>query len=137
MTSSPARAVWVMGDAFRLEQVLVNLLANAARYTEFGGLIAIHTDVRHNQAAVHVRDSGIGIAPQLLPHVFDLFRQGDQAGAQSGAGLGIGLAIVRSVMKLHGGTVTATSRGAGLGSEFTVSMPRGRLTQDTRPMRHR
>jgi signal transduction histidine kinase len=127
VTSAPAEPVWVMGDAFRLEQVFVNLLTNAARYTEFGGRIAIHTDVQDNQAVVRVRDSGIGIAPGLLPHIFDLFQRGDGSDAQSGSGsgLGIGLAIVRSVVELHNGSVTATSSGAGHGSEFTVSLPRG------------
>jgi two-component system, sensor histidine kinase len=124
ISSAPDAPVWVTGDAFRLEQVFVNLLCNAAKYTEYGGRIAIHTDVLDNQAIVRVSDSGIGIEPQLLPHVFDLFRRAEQAGPQSRSGLGIGLSIVRSLVELHGGHVTATSNGAGHGSEFTVSLPR-------------
>lgn len=124
VTSAPDGPVWITGDAFRLEQVFVNLLGNAAKYTAYGGRIAISTDVLDNRAIVRVRDSGIGIAPQLLPHIFELFRQAGQAGPQSRSGLGIGLALVRSLVELHDGSVTAWSSGMGLGSEFTVSLPR-------------
>jgi signal transduction histidine kinase len=124
VTSAPAGPVWVMGDAFRLEQVFVNLLVNAAKYTEYEGRLAIHTEVQENRAIVRVRDSGIGIAPRLLPHIFDLFQRGDRTDAVSGSGLGIGLAIVRSLVELHDGKVTASSSGTGLGSEFAVSLPR-------------
>lgn len=116
--------VWLMADPLRLEQVFVNLLANATKYTQPGGQLALSVDVSGSQAVVRVRDSGIGIAPQLLPHVFDLFRQADEADTQSTSGLGIGLAIVRSLVQLHGGKVAAASRGSGRGSEFTVHLPR-------------
>lgn len=121
--SAPEEPVWVSGDPFRLEQVFVNLLSNAARYTGRGGQISICTEVLGPHAMVRVRDSGIGIAPQMLPHVFDLFRQVDAASPQSRSGLGIGLTIVRSLVELHGGNVVAASRGAGKGSEFTVTLP--------------
>jgi signal transduction histidine kinase len=122
--SAPECPVWVSGDPARLEQVFVNLLANAAKYTEHGGQLAISIHLREDQAIVRVRDSGIGIAPQLLPHIFTLFRQAGEAESKSGSGLGIGLAIVRNLVELHGGNVTATSRGAGQGSEFMVCLPR-------------
>ncbi len=123
VTSAPDRPAWVNGDAFRLEQVFVNLLANAAKYTEHGGRLAIRTDLHDNQAIVRISDSGVGIAPQLLPYIFDLYRQAEQANPQSRAGLGIGLAIVRSLVEQHGGQVAAASSGPGHGSEFTVYLP--------------
>jgi signal transduction histidine kinase len=122
-TSAPDTPVWVAADPFRLEQVFVNLLANAAKYTEHGGRIAISIQVLEDQVIVRVRDSGIGISPQLLPHIFEMFRQAGDAESQPRAGLGIGLAIVRELVELHGGNVTATSRGTGQGSEFIVSLP--------------
>lgn len=121
--SAPERPVWVGGDPCRLEQVFVNLISNAARYTGHGGQISICVQVHGRHAVVRVRDSGIGIAPQMLPHVFDLFRQVDAASPQSRPGLGIGLTIVRSLVELHGGNVVAASRGVGRGSEFTVTLP--------------
>ncbi len=119
----PDAPVWLQGDADRLEQVFVNLLANASKYTDAGGdlTVWIHTNERH--AVVRVRDSGIGIAPDALPHVFDLFRQADAAEPRSHSGLGIGLAVVRSLVELHGGTVMAASAGKGQGSQFTVRLP--------------
>lgn len=125
-SAAPQLPVWVSGDSFRLEQIFVNLLSNAAKYTEYGGRLSIRTEVQDDRAVVRVRDSGIGIAPHLLPYIFDLFRQGEETGPRARAGLGIGLAIVRSLVELHGGTVTAASSGAGHGSEFTVSLPRVR-----------
>jgi signal transduction histidine kinase len=121
--STPDTPVWVTGDSFRLEQVFVNLLANAAKYTGHGGQIAIRIHRRENEAIVRIRDSGVGIAPQMLPHVFELFRQAGEPVSQLGSGLGIGLAIVRNLVELHGGSVTATSRGIGHGSEFIVCLP--------------
>jgi signal transduction histidine kinase len=121
--SAPDRPVWVTGDAARLEQVFVNLLANAAKYTGHSGQIAIRIHPRESEVIVRIRDSGIGIAPQMLPHVFELFRQAGEPVSQIGSGLGIGLAIVRNLVELHGGSVTATSRGIGHGSEFIVCLP--------------
>jgi signal transduction histidine kinase len=120
----PDEPVWLMADPFRLEQVFVNLLANAARYTDHGGRVAAWVHAREGQALIRIRDSGVGMAPQLLTKVFDLFRQADAADPHSRSGLGIGLAVVRSIVELHGGSVTAASRGCGHGSEFTVCLPR-------------
>jgi signal transduction histidine kinase len=121
-TVLPDKPVWVMADCLRLEQVFQNLLANAAKYTPPGGRLALWIHTRGPQAMVRVRDSGIGMEPQLLPHVFDLFRQANGAEAGSRSGLGIGLAIVRNLVEQHGGSVSAASRGCGQGSVFTVRL---------------
>jgi signal transduction histidine kinase len=104
--------------------VFVNLLANASKYTDLGGVLTVWVHTRDAQAVVHIQDSGIGISPQALPHIFDLFRQADEAGPRSKSGLGIGLAVVRNLVQLHGGSVTAASAGPDQGSEFTVRLPR-------------
>jgi signal transduction histidine kinase len=116
---SPA-PVPVCAEASRLEQVVVNLLSNAARYTDPGGRIWLTVALRDDGAVIRVRDTGVGIAPAVLPHVFDLFVQGED-GARGG--LGIGLNLVRSLVQLHGGEVRAFSDGPGRGSEFVVSLP--------------
>jgi signal transduction histidine kinase len=126
-TALPDAPVWLQADPWRLEQVFVNLLANASRYTDAGGELAVWVHTRDGQAVVGVRDSGIGIAPDALPHIFDLFRQADEAAPRSKSGLGIGLALVRNLVELHGGSVTAASAGIGQGSEFTVRLPRDAL----------
>ena len=122
-TALPDAPVWLQADPWRLEQVFVNLLANASRYTDAGGELAVWMHTRHGQAVVRIRDSGIGIAPDALPYIFDLFRQVDEAAPRSQSGLGIGLALVRNLVELHGGRVTAASAGLGQGSEFTVRLP--------------
>lgn len=122
-TELPATPVWLEGDPCRLEQVFVNLLANASRYTDAGGELAVWIHTKDGQAVVRIRDSGIGIAPDALPHIFDLFNQAHEADPRSKTGLGIGLAVVRDLVELHGGSVTAASAGSGRGSEFTVSLP--------------
>jgi len=119
----PAAPVWLQADPCRLEQVFVNLLANAAKFTDVGGTLAVCMRVEDGQAVVRIRDSGMGIAPEVLPHIFDLFRQADEAPPRSKSGLGIGLALVRNLVALHAGSITAASAGAGLGSEFTVRLP--------------
>lgn len=123
-TTLPDAPVWLQGDSGRLEQVFVNLLANASKYTDTGGQLAVSVHARDAQAVVRVRDSGIGFAPQALPHLFDLFWQADAAVSRSRSGLGIGLALVRDLVESHGGVVTAESAGLGHGSEFTVFLPR-------------
>jgi two-component system CheB/CheR fusion protein len=123
-TAVPDGPVWLNADPLRLEQVFVNLLANASRYTDVAGELSVLVHTRDDQAVVRIRDSGIGIAPNALPYIFDLFRQADEAAPYSRSGLGIGLAVVRSLVELHGGSVTAVSAGLGRGSEFTVSLPR-------------
>ena len=115
--------VWLNGDATRLDQVLANLLNNAAKFTPAGGTLTLSAGLEGRDAVIRVRDSGIGIDPALLPRIFDLFVQGDTSLDRSKSGLGIGLALVRQVVTMHGGRVTATSAGAGQGSEFIVSLP--------------
>ena len=121
-----AEPVWLHADAARLEQVLVNLLTNAAKYTDNGGHIwlSVEQDVDSlvPMVAITVRDSGIGIAPDLLPHIFDLFTQAERSLDRSEGGLGIGLSLVQRLVELHGGVVTASSV-PGQGSEFVVRLP--------------
>ena len=119
----PDAPVLLMGDAKRLVQVLANLLNNSAKYTPAGGSVSLQVSLRPGQACIVVRDDGIGMAAELLPRVFDLFVQGERSGDRSQGGLGIGLALVRTLVELHGGTVTAASEGLGRGSEFTVLLP--------------
>ena len=119
----PTRRLAVDGDATRLAQVVSNLLTNAAKYTETGGRIAVTAERHGGQIVLRVHDSGIGIAPDMLPRVFDLFTQERQAIDRSQGGLGLGLAIVKSLVVLHGGTVEAYSEGRGRGSEVTVRLP--------------
>jgi signal transduction histidine kinase len=113
----------VEADPTRLEQVLVNLLANAAKYTEPGGSIRVAAGREDGQAILRVRDSGMGLAPEKLPLVFDLFEQVDHSIDRSEGGLGIGLTLVRKLAELHGGSASAESAGLGKGSEFTVRLP--------------
>jgi signal transduction histidine kinase len=122
-TSFPDSPVWLQADPARLEQVFVNLLLNAAKYTDAGGNVGLFVAREEGEAIVRIRDSGIGIAPELLPHVFDLFVQADPSSPRADAGLGIGLALVRSLVERHGGRVAVVSAGSGHGSEFTVRLP--------------
>jgi signal transduction histidine kinase/ActR/RegA family two-component response regulator len=116
-------AMTVVGDRTRLIQVVTNLLNNAAKYTPHGGLVELRAAIDGDAAQLVVQDNGHGIDPQLLPDVFELFTQGDRALDRSQGGLGIGLALVRSIVQVHGGTVTAHSEGAERGSCFTVRLP--------------
>jgi signal transduction histidine kinase len=122
-TSFPDTPVWLQADPARLEQVFVNLLFNAAKYTDSEGRIALSVAKEDGDAVIRVRDTGVGIDPKILPYVFDLFVQADSSSRRSEAGLGIGLALVRSLVERHGGRVTAASAGRGYGSEFTVHLP--------------
>jgi signal transduction histidine kinase len=115
--------ILLLADASRLEQVFVNLLANASKYTDPDGQVSLSVSARDGQAIVRIKDSGIGIAAEALPHIFDLYMQVDATSARSRSGLGIGLALVRTIVQLHGGSVTATSAGMGKGSEFVVRLP--------------
>jgi two-component system, sensor histidine kinase len=126
------RPTWVDGDATRLEQVLLNLLTNAIKYTPPGGRIEVRIWNEDKQVAIAVRDTGVGIDPEMLPRIFDLFRQAERTLDRSQGGLGIGLTLVRSLVELHGGSVRADSAGLGKGSEFIVRLPAstGRTTVD-------
>jgi PAS domain S-box-containing protein len=118
-----SRGLLIDADPTRLAQVISNLLTNAAKYTNPGGRIRISAVREENTIAVRVRDNGIGIRPDLLPRVFDLFRQGTRDIDRAEGGLGIGLALVKSLVTLHGGSVTAYSDGPDRGSEFIVRLP--------------
>ncbi len=119
----PSMPVYVYGDAVRLVQVMTNLLANAAKFTRSDDKIALHIDVIDDSAVIEVVDAGCGISPVLLPHIFDLFAQGEQSIDRRNGGLGLGLAIVKNLVLLHEGSVNVVSDGPGCGSTFTVRLP--------------
>src|SRR5581483_6553196 len=117
-------AAGVIADAARLQQVFGNLLANALQFTPAGGTIAVSVSTDRTEVLVAISDSGAGIDPELLPHVFDPFRQGEAGLTRRHGGLGLGLAVVRQLVELHGGRVRAASGGPGCGATFTVALPR-------------
>ncbi|HEY3571316.1 MAG TPA: ATP-binding protein [Thermoanaerobaculia bacterium] len=119
-TSLPEGALLLEGDPARLEQIFLNLLTNAAKYTDPGGKIWLTAERRESQWLVRIRDNGKGLSPEILPHVFDLFTQAE-AGSQGG--LGIGLNLAKGLVEMHGGSVEAASAGLGQGSEFIVRLP--------------
>ena len=123
IVNAPAGTICVAGDAVRLAQVFSNLLNNAAKYTNHGGHIGISITADDTHATVSVKDDGIGIAPNLLGSVFDMFMQVDRSTRRAQGGLGIGLTLVKSLVGMHGGSVEARSEGPGLGSEFIVRLP--------------
>jgi CheY-like chemotaxis protein len=116
-------ALWLEADPTRLEQILLNLLNNAAKYTDNGGRISISAELAGKDVVIEVRDTGIGISPEKLPQMFELFAQGNPTLARSEGGLGIGLTLARSLAEMHGGTVSAASGGPDQGSEFAVRLP--------------
>lgn len=116
-------AVPISADVTRIEQVITNLLNNAAKFTPAGGNIWISVDRGNDMAILKVRDNGRGMSPDLLPRIFDLFAQGDRSLARSEGGMGIGLTLVQSLVSMHGGTIEAKSAGLGFGSEFIVRLP--------------
>jgi two-component system, chemotaxis family, CheB/CheR fusion protein len=113
----------IHGDAARLQQVVVNLLNNAAKYTPSGGHVVVRTQRDDDSVSISVKDDGAGIAPEMLESVFELFVQSSRTLDRSAGGLGVGLSLVRSLLDMHGGTVTAYSQGEGTGSEFVVRLP--------------
>ena len=119
----PAGPVWLEADPPRLVQVLTNLLTNAAKYTDPGGQIWLTAEREGDEVAVKVRDTGIGIPTDLLPHIFLPFTQEDRSPDRAHGGLGLGLSLVRSLVDLHGGRVQAFSAGRGQGSDFVVHLP--------------
>ncbi|KGQ18836.1 Autoinducer 2 sensor kinase/phosphatase [Lysobacter dokdonensis DS-58] len=119
----PGRPAVVDGDPVRLEQVLVNLLTNACKYTDPGGRITVELRLRESVVELSVRDDGIGMLPATIAHVFTLFSQAERGLDRAQGGLGIGLTVVRSLVELHGGSVEARSDGLGKGTEFAVTLP--------------
>src|SRR5262249_51648432 len=121
--SLPERPARVEADGARLAQVLSNLLNNAAKYTEDGGRIDLIVEQAQGEAVIRVRDNGIGIAPERLPSVFDMFEQIEGAADRSHGGLGIGLTLARRLVEMHGGKIEAHSAGLGNGCEFLTRLP--------------
>jgi two-component system CheB/CheR fusion protein len=121
--SLPFSPLWLEADPVRLEQIIQNLVENAAKYTEPGGRIWVDAARKGDEMVLRVRDTGVGIAPDLLPRIFDLFTQADRSLDRSQGGLGLGLTLVRRLVQKHGGTVHAESAGPGKGSEFIVRLP--------------
>lgn len=113
----------VTGDAARLQQVVWNIVSNAVKFTAEGGTVAVMLDRWGSQVRLRVTDTGVGIAPAFLPHIFERFTQQDSSASRQHGGLGLGLAIVRHLVELHGGTVTAASEGEGFGATITVTLP--------------
>ncbi len=131
--SHSSTPMWVVADAQRLEQVVVNLLNNAAKYTDVGGQITLSARPDGDSVAITVADNGSGIPPERIPEMFQLFAQGDRSIARSEGGLGIGLTLVQNLVELHGGSITARSEGPGQGSEFTVRLPAVKPVRVRRP----
>jgi PAS domain S-box-containing protein len=121
--TAPGSPVLVEGDPVRLQQVITNLLQNALKFTGENGRITVAITADSELASIAIRDTGIGIEPEFLPFIFDRFRQADASVKRSFTGLGLGLTIVRTIVELHGGTITADSAGKGRGASFTVSIP--------------
>lgn len=130
--SLPNKPVWVEGDLIRLAQIIANLLTNAAKYTDKAGRISVIVEHENVDAVVRVKDTGVGIPPEFLPRIFELFVQGDRTLARSQGGLGIGLTLVKSLVEMHEGRVSASSEGAGKGSEFVVRLPLLKSERSTR-----
>jgi PAS domain S-box-containing protein len=133
--SLPPDPIWLHADASRLAQVVTNLLTNAAKYTNEGGHIWLSAQQEGDKAVLRVRDTGLGIAPAFLPHVFDLFTQAQRSSDRSQGGLGIGLTLAKRLVEMHGGTIGVTST-LGQGSEFVVSLgvcPPGAMSLKTQP----
>ncbi|HXF15469.1 MAG TPA: MASE1 domain-containing protein [Burkholderiales bacterium] len=133
----PDEQLLVDVDATRISQVVLNLINNAVKYTPAGGSIAISVSRESGYALLKVRDSGIGIGPELIPKVFDLFMQGDRALDRSEGGLGIGLTIARRIVEMHGGSIDVSSGGPGNGSEFSVRIPLAQASASAVPVASR
>ena len=119
----PPEPIFLLGDPVRLAQVVGNLLHNAGKYTEHEGTIRLSARLENGGLVIAVRDNGIGIAPEMLPQVFEMFTQVDRSRGQARGGLGIGLTLARSLARMHGGSIEARSEGLGKGSEFLVRLP--------------
>ena len=134
-TRLDAAARLTEGDPQRLQQIIWNLLANAVKFTPAGGRVEVELTASGDNIRIQVRDNGVGIDPEFLPHVFERFRQADGSASREHGGLGLGLAIVRHLVEVHGGTVRAESAGARQGSTFTVDLPAAGSGEAFRPVR--
>jgi CheY-like chemotaxis protein len=123
LTVAVPRGISISGDATRLTQIVINVLSNAAKYTEPDGDIQVDAHVQGEHIEVRVKDSGMGMSSEMLPHIFEMFAQERQALDRSPGGLGLGLTIVKSLVELHGGTIEARSDGLGQGSDFIIRLP--------------
>jgi signal transduction histidine kinase len=123
LTTTLPASVLVRGDAHRLQQVAMNILSNAVKFTSEGGQVEVALTNGGGFATLTVRDSGEGIPPEVTPHIFDRFRQGDSSSTRAHGGLGLGLAIARHIVEAHGGTIEARSDGKGHGSTFSIRVP--------------
>src|SRR5215211_6842655 len=119
----PDEPVYVLADRTRAEQIVMNLLTNAAKYTKNGGRVTVRVTTDADEAVIEVIDTGIGLPPELLNRVFDLFAQADRTLDRAEGGLGIGLTVAQKLAEMHGGMITADSDGLGKGSKFTVRLP--------------
>jgi len=119
----PEPGAAIFGDPTRLTQAIANVLGNAAKYTDAGGKISLVAATNQSEVEIRIRDNGIGIRPEMLPHVFELFTQLDRTNGRTQGGLGIGLALVRQLVQMHGGSVSAASDGPGKGAEFVLRLP--------------
>jgi CheY-like chemotaxis protein/two-component sensor histidine kinase len=133
VTAMPPGPLLARGDTSRLVQVVANLLGNAAKFSEVGGCIAVSTALDHGQAVLRVKDTGVGIPRDMLDRVFEPFTQVDRLRDGALGGMGLGLTLVKRLVQLHGGTVTAHSDGPGLGSEFVVRLPAVKATPSSPP----
>ena len=129
----PVEPLYVEGDPTRLTQIVSNLLDNAAKYTDPGGRLWLSADREGDEAVIRMKDSGIGIAPDVLPCIFDMFTQAGLPVERAQGGLGVGLALVDRLVKLHGGSVSAYSAGLGKGSQFTIRLPAVQAHRQTAP----
>jgi signal transduction histidine kinase/CheY-like chemotaxis protein len=127
----PPRPIYLEADPIRLAQVVLNLLNNAAKYTEPGGRIWLTAEREAEQVVLRVKDTGIGIPPEMLPRIFEIFTQVDRSLERSQGGLGIGLTLVQNLVEMHGGTIEARSDGPGTGSEFIVRLPAAALANES------
>ncbi len=119
----PGTPVWVQADPTRMNQVLGNLLDNAHKFTPSGGSVAVKLSAEADEAVLRISDTGIGIGPEMLPRVFEVFSQADRSLDRDRGGLGLGLSVARGLMEMHGGTIEAESEGIGRGATFTLRLP--------------